>query len=96
MNQVNMLRSLALIEAVSLLVLLFIAMPMKYQWGMPQAVSMVGMVHGILFLLFVFFANYVTQRQAWSEKFLMLMVVCSMVPFATFFIDQRLKQYVPS
>ena len=53
----NNFRIISLIEGLSFLVLLFIAMPLKYHWGHPEAVSMVGMTHGLLFIAYVAFAS---------------------------------------
>jgi integral membrane protein len=46
------LRLMALLEGSSLLLLLFVAMPLKYQFGMPEVVSWVGQLHGALFVIF--------------------------------------------
>ena len=51
------LRILGNIEGVSYLLLLFVAMPMKYYFGMPMAVKIVGMAHGVLFILYIVFAT---------------------------------------
>ena len=51
-SSIGRLRIISIVEGISFLVLVLVAMPMKYIWGMPNAVTVVGMVHGILFLLF--------------------------------------------
>ena len=61
MNLKN-LRILAMLEGTSLILLLFVAMPMKYQFGIPEATKIVGMIHGILFLSFVSMLNVVTHQ----------------------------------
>ena len=86
-----LLRLLAVIEGISLLVLLFIAMPLKYYYGNPEVVSVVGMTHGILFMLFVAYSSFVGQRMTWSDKFLFLVVLSSMIPFGMFVMDRKLK-----
>lgn len=85
------LRCVAIAEGLSLLVLLFIAMPLKYQYGNTEIVPIVGMTHGILFMVFLACAMLVSQRKEWSEKFFMLLVLSSIIPFATFFMDRKLK-----
>lgn len=52
MNQIRRFRTTALAEGSSFLVLLFVAMPMKYVMGMPRVVTVVGAIHGILFLAY--------------------------------------------
>lgn len=87
-----LLRFVAIAEGLSLLVLLFIAMPLKYQFGNTEIVPLVGMTHGILFMVFLGFAMLVSQRKKWSDKFFMLLVLSSIIPFATFFMDRKLKK----
>ena len=53
MGALSMLRWVALLEGVSFLFLLFVAMPLKYLGGLPQAVRVTGSIHGLLFVLFV-------------------------------------------
>ncbi len=88
---VSILRLAAIIEGLSLLALLFIAMPLKYYYGNVEIVPIVGMTHGILFMLFVAFSFFVSHRKSWSDGFLALLVLSSTVPFATFAMDRKLK-----
>jgi len=90
-NLVTVLRLAAIVEGLSLLVLLFIAMPLKYYYGNTEIVPVVGMTHGILFLVFLALSSFVSQRKAWSDGFWALVVISSMVPFATFVMDRKLK-----
>lgn len=50
MNGIKALRVLSLLEGISLLALVFVAMPLKYIWALPLAVRIVGLAHGVLFL----------------------------------------------
>ncbi len=90
-NLISVLRIVAIVEGLSLLVLLFIAMPLKYQYGNMEIVPVVGMTHGMLFILFLACALFVSNQKAWSDKFFILLVASSIVPFATFFMDRKLK-----
>lgn len=83
-------RMLSLFEGLSLLTLLFIAMPAKYQFGY-DFVWQVGMTHGILWLTYVMLSLLVSHKQSWSVIFWMLVLVCSVIPFAFVFLDSRLK-----
>jgi len=78
------LRLMALLEGTSLLLLLFVAMPLKYSYGMLEAVSWVGRAHGGLFLAFnaVLFYNVAKGRVSEVQGFLGL--IASLVPFGTF------------
>ncbi|MDT8347068.1 MAG: DUF3817 domain-containing protein [Flavobacteriaceae bacterium] len=76
-------------EGLSLLVLLFIAMPLKYLLDWPYAVKVVGMLHGVLFIAYIALAILTKKEQNW--RFLDLVVVClaSVVPFGTFYVEKR-------
>ncbi|MCH9814677.1 MAG: DUF3817 domain-containing protein [Epsilonproteobacteria bacterium] len=84
-------RSIGLIEGISYLVLLFIAMPLKYIWMLPLAVKIVGMLHGILFMLYValLYKAHVTYK--WGWKFSAILFIASLIPFGTFYTDKKLK-----
>ncbi|MCF0051430.1 DUF3817 domain-containing protein [Dyadobacter chenwenxiniae] len=83
------LRIVAFLEGISYLVLLGIAMPLKYIAGLPQAVRVVGMVHGVLFVLFVILLIQVATERSWSFKKSLLSFISSLVPFGTFYADAK-------
>jgi len=83
------LRIIAFLEGISFLVLLGVAMPLKYFAGLPQAVRVVGMAHGVLFVLFVLLLIQVAIEKNWSFKKSALSFVTSLVPFGTFYADSR-------
>ncbi len=83
-------RTLGFIEAISLLVLLFIAMPLKYLADIPEAVRIVGSAHGALFVLYVAAGAMLSDRLQWSIKKLVLACVISSVPFGPFIFDKTL------
>lgn len=90
-NLVGWLRLLAIVEGISLLVLLFIAMPLKYHYGMPEAVTLAGRTHGALFLVFSGMLMVVSQRHAWPDSFSFKVFLASMIPFASFVVDRQIK-----
>jgi integral membrane protein len=80
----TILRWIALFEGTSLLLLLFIAMPLKYYMGMPEAVKIVGMAHGILFLSFlVLLFSHAAKRELGLVKTI-AGFFASFIPFGTF------------
>lgn len=85
------LRLLGWLEGVSFLVLLGVAMPLKYLAGLPQAVRVVGMLHGILFLLFVGAVAHVAVQRRWSWKWVAGALVAAVLPFGPFVFDARLR-----
>ena len=92
-NPVSFLRFSALLEAVSSLLLLFIAMPLKYVWGMPQAVKVVGMAHGVLFVLLCFALWRVLMSTNWPISRAALVFLASLVPFVPFFMDGKMRAW---
>lgn len=78
------LNFMSLLEGTSLIALLFIAMPLKYSFGMPEAVKFVGMTHGILFIAFnvVLFAFVGAKKLSEMQGFKGF--IASFIPFGTF------------
>jgi integral membrane protein len=93
-TQMGRLRIIALLEGISFLLLLGIAMPLKYMAGQPGAVRMVGMAHGLLFILYVFYVIRIQADVKWSVKQTVLALVASVVPFGTFYADAKLFRTV--
>lgn len=77
-------------EGVSFLVLLGIAMPLKYLAGEPAAVRVVGMAHGILFTLYVLAAIHAALEYNWSWKRTALVLLASVLPAGPFIVDAKL------
>jgi len=92
MNQLRMFRRVALAEGTSLLVLLFIAMPIKYFMGIPEAVKVVGWIHGLLFMLYVGVLIFLQVTQRWSFVFFVGAFLASIIPFGTFILDKQLRK----
>ena len=76
----------------SFLVLLFIAMPLKYGAGKPLAVKIVGSGHGALFVLYVAAALYAALWHRWPFPKLLKILAASLYPFGTFLIDRPLRE----
>ena len=92
MSQIRAFRMTALAEGVSFLTLLFIAMPMKYFMGMPEAVRVVGSIHGVLFVLYVGLLAIVHTKQRWPFMFSLYAFIASIIPFGTFVLDKHLRE----
>jgi integral membrane protein len=92
-NPVAFLRLIALIEAVSTLILFGIAMPLKYVWDMPLAVRIAGSIHGGLFLVFCYALLRVLQQTDWPLRRAALVFFASVVPVAPFLLDGRMKAW---
>jgi integral membrane protein len=68
MNPLRQLRLIAFLEGLSFVLLLFVAMPLKYLAELPMAVRIVGSVHGLLFLVFVAALYRVVLEQEWPAR----------------------------
>lgn len=90
-TKIGRLRILAILEGISLLTLVFIAVPMKYGLGNPALVKMMGPIHGTLFLLFLFNTLSVGVEQQWKfrETTWKVLLAC-FIPFGTFYIDYKI------
>ena len=90
-TSVGRLRAIGFLEGSSLLLLLFVAMPVKYLLGYPGLVLYIGMAHGILFLLYVFCALAVGMERRWAFFTITWKVLlASIVPFGTFYVDRKI------
>jgi integral membrane protein len=86
-------RIVAFFEGVSYLLLLFVAVPIKYFQGDVSYVKMLGMPHGILFMLYIIIAMMLFKPMKWSLLTLGIILIASLLPFGTFYIDKKyLKQ----
>lgn len=85
-------RKIALAEGVSFLILLFIAMPLKYFAGMPMAVTIVGGLHGLLFISFIILAREVKNDYKKACTWLGKAMLASILPFGTFYMDKYWKK----
>lgn len=88
------LRLVALLEGSSFLVLLFVAMPLKYLAGLPLAVRIAGSVHGLLFMLFMAALYRAGRKRDWPLRRSLLAFVSSIVPFGTFMFDRSLRHEI--
>jgi integral membrane protein len=86
------LRLVAFVEGISYLVLLFVAMPLKYLMGMPLSVRITGSIHGALFVGLAALAFSVFLSQKRTFRWGLELFVASLIPFGTFVLDGRLRR----
>ncbi|KZE68890.1 hypothetical protein AWM68_01055 [Fictibacillus phosphorivorans] len=89
MNPLKTLRTVGYLEGASFLILLFIAMPLKYFLDQPLAVSIVGALHGLLFVLYILAILYVYNVKKWPIMRAFLALVSSVLPFGPFIFDRK-------
>ena len=85
-------RIVSFLEGVSYLLLLFIAVPIKYFQGDVSYVKMLGMPHGILFMSYVVLAIVIQKQMKWNLKNLGIIILASVIPFGTFYVDKKYLQ----
>jgi integral membrane protein len=88
----KLLRKIGIAEGVSFLILLLIAMPLKYWFGQPLAVKYTGWAHGFLFVSYVALAFYAKETYNWPFKKFILAFMAAWLPLGTFLFDSRLKK----
>jgi integral membrane protein len=90
-TKIKQFRIVAFLEGWSFLILLFVAMPLKYMMGILIATKIAGMLHGVLFIWFIIALFGAAKEQEWDFKFSTLAFIASVIPFGTFFLDKKLK-----
>ena len=92
MSELKKFRLINKIEGISFLILLFIAMPMKYSFGYPMATKIVGMAHGILVFAFIYQIIEAKKEAGFTLKETALYSILSLVPFGSFYTDKLLAK----
>ncbi len=87
-------RKIGYLEGISLLILLGIAMPLKYALDMPEAVKVIGWIHGILFIGYVILLAIVSIEQKWPVKRTAAALLASVLPFGTFVFDRSFTREI--
>jgi integral membrane protein len=90
-NPVGRLRAAGLAEGISFLLLLGVAMPLKYAAGYPLAVRIVGWIHGLLFIFYCYALFEVATERSWSFKRSAKFFVAALLPFGPFVMDRELR-----
>ncbi|XVJ67360.1 MAG: DUF3817 domain-containing protein [Lacibacter sp.] len=89
---IRLLRKTGIAEGISFLVLLLIAMPLKYIWDWPLAVKYVGWAHGLLFVSYVALAYYAKENYKWPLSKFIKSFIAAWLPLGTFVFDKELKK----
>lgn len=91
-NHYPLFRKIAFYEGISYLVLLGIAMPLKYMANIPMAVTIVGSLHGGLFIAFMIWMYLVYDAHDRDMGWMTRAFIASVVPFGTFYMDRRWRE----
>jgi integral membrane protein len=82
-------RRIGFAEGISFLLLMGVAMPLKYALGLPLAVKIMGWIHGTLFIAYVTLGRQVARNQGWSSRQEWLAYLSAVLPFGTFVFDHK-------
>jgi integral membrane protein len=88
---IGRLRLIGMLEAVSFILLLGIAVPLKHLAGKPEAVRYIGMTHGILFIALCIALYQAMNAHNWSFRTAARPFIAAFLPFGPFLIDRQLK-----
>tara|TARA_B100000963_G_C22476636_1_gene602710 strand:+ start:245 stop:532 length:288 start_codon:yes stop_codon:yes gene_type:complete len=89
MKKIFIFRLIALLEGLSFIFLVFLGMPLKYLYGNEMLVKILGMPHGILFIVYVLTAFLFKNKLELNIKELLIVLIASVIPFGTFYIDYK-------
>jgi integral membrane protein len=96
-NKIKVLKNFKIItiaEGISFLVLLLVAMPLKYMMQIPEPVKYVGWAHGVLFVLYGILLLQVFIVVKWSFIKTLVAFLVSFIPFGTFWLDARINKEI--
>ena len=96
MSELKKFRLINKIEGYSFIILLFIAMPLKYSFGYPVATKIAGMIHGALFMMFIYQLLESMKEVPFNKKEALVYFILSLVPFGSFYTDKLCKDKEPT
>tara|TARA_Y100000766_G_C18827310_1_gene566193 strand:- start:345 stop:632 length:288 start_codon:yes stop_codon:yes gene_type:complete len=86
---IKIYRLIAFLEGVSYILLILIAVPIKYLLNETLFVKILGMPHGILFIIYILFSIIAKIKYNWNFRKFLVISIASLVPFGTFYIDKK-------
>ena len=92
MKLLSLLRISSLLDGLSFVIRLYFAIYEKRTLGDETAVRIPGMIHGIIFTVFLILLYFTMEKRKWPMKRAALVFVCSLIPFAPFFLEASLKR----
>ena len=90
---VLLFRIIAFLEGLSYILLLFVASPLKWFYQDDTYVKLLGMPHGILFILYLIFAFLIRPKFNWNNKSFLFILVAAIIPFGTFYVDYKFLKH---
>jgi integral membrane protein len=87
-------RVAAWVTGIGLVILVFVAMPLKYFFGQPMLVAIVGMAHGFLYMAYIVITLLLAERCRWRPFDALVILVAGTIPLASFFAERRVTARV--
>ena len=87
-------RVAAWVTGIGLVILVFVAMPLKYFFGQPLLVAIVGMAHGFLYMAYIVITQLLADRCRWRPVDALVILVAGTIPLASFFAERRVTARV--
>lgn len=91
-KKIKTFATIALLEGISYVLLLGVAMPLKYIFDFPEAVTVVGWAHGVLFMLYALWLVLCWKEYTWSFSRVVGYFIASLLPIIPFVVERRLKK----
>lgn len=88
----NRFRIISITEGISMLVLVFIAMPLKYIFDLPDMVTYVGWIHGVLFVTYILVMFPTSRKLRWHFRIALYGLIAAVLPFGPFLFDRKLRK----
>lgn len=86
---IKLFRLITLLEGSSYLLLLFVAVPLKYLMGDESYVKLLGMPHGVLFIAYIILSFVMRKKMNWNTTSFNIILLASIIPFGTFYVDKK-------
>ena len=86
---IKLFRLITLLEGSSYLLLLFVAVPLKYLLGDETYVKLLGMPHGVLFIAYIILSFVMRKKMNWNTTSFIIILLASIIPFGTFYVDKK-------
>lgn len=87
---IGILRKLSIVEGTTLILLFFIALPLKKIWGYPEMVSIIGPIHGVAFIVYVVYLFLLSSKSKLSYTNALIGFVLSFIPFGSFVFERKI------
>jgi len=94
MSELQKFKLVNKIEGISFLILLFVAMPLKYQFGFPVATKIAGMIHGLFVFAYIYQVIEAKKEAGLTGKEIAIYTILSLIPFGSFYTDKELAKKI--